>query len=194
MKTRHALQSARTSGFNLIEAAIVLAVVGLVIGGIWVAAAHVLYQFKISRTLEQISLIVNCARQKVSPNDTLTHAEYFLLDAGCLPGDAEAYNHGSGYAIHTAIWDLVHISLSGSGTMIVDFMNPGVSPDPKFTTMCKNMVPAMSGKFGRDPQNLTQIRYDNGTTYTASQFPLTLGNFTCPTYDIYMDFNIPFKP
>lgn len=37
-------------GFNLIEAAIVLAVVGLVIGGIWVAAANVSEKNKLNRT------------------------------------------------------------------------------------------------------------------------------------------------
>mgnify|MGYP001202658320 FL=1 len=44
--TRHS----RKRGFNLIEAAIVLGVVGLVIGGIWVAANAVNDHFKVSRT------------------------------------------------------------------------------------------------------------------------------------------------
>lgn len=42
MKNQQLTQTKRTlRGFNLIEAAIVLGVVGLVIGGIWVAAAAV---------------------------------------------------------------------------------------------------------------------------------------------------------
>jgi len=44
----------RTRGFNLVEAAIVLGVVGLVIGGIWVAAASVSQQFKVQRFLTSL--------------------------------------------------------------------------------------------------------------------------------------------
>lgn len=44
-----------SSGFSLIEAAIVLGVVGLVIGGIWVAAAAVSENHKQTRALQQIA-------------------------------------------------------------------------------------------------------------------------------------------
>lgn len=43
-------------GFSLIEAAIVLGVVGLVIGGIWIAASAVRENLKIERTNEIITL------------------------------------------------------------------------------------------------------------------------------------------
>ncbi len=56
-------------GFNLIEAAIVLGVVGLVIGGIWVAAASVNENMKISRTEGAILQIMTGLRQKFSRND-----------------------------------------------------------------------------------------------------------------------------
>jgi len=46
MKQRHN----QKKGFNLIEAAVVLAVVGAVIGGIWVAAAKINDSFKWSQT------------------------------------------------------------------------------------------------------------------------------------------------
>ena len=44
----------RKRGFNLIEAAIVLGIVGLVIGGIWVAAAKISQKQRVSQTLEGI--------------------------------------------------------------------------------------------------------------------------------------------
>lgn len=39
-------------GFNLIEAAIVLGVVGLVIGGIWVGASAVMRQHRVQQTID----------------------------------------------------------------------------------------------------------------------------------------------
>lgn len=44
----------RQRGFSLIEAAIVLAVVGLVLGGIWVAAAAMYENYKVNKTVEGI--------------------------------------------------------------------------------------------------------------------------------------------
>ncbi len=49
-------------GFNLIESAIVLGVVGLVIGGIWVAAATVMKSYQINQTATALILTVNRTR------------------------------------------------------------------------------------------------------------------------------------
>lgn len=56
----------RASGFNLIEAAIVLGVVGLVIGGIWVAAAAVMESNRQSQTLKDILTITENLRRRFS--------------------------------------------------------------------------------------------------------------------------------
>lgn len=50
-------------GFNLIEAAIVLGVVGLIIGGIWVAASAVQESRRQSRFLEQVTQIIPAIRK-----------------------------------------------------------------------------------------------------------------------------------
>lgn len=47
----------RPLGFSLIEAAIVLGIVGLVIAGIWIAAAAVQKQLLISRTMEMLAYV-----------------------------------------------------------------------------------------------------------------------------------------
>jgi len=62
----------RQSGFNLIEAAIVLGVVGLVIGGIWIAAASV--SMKMNTNAQGIrslpadicTIVSNCTTQVAS--------------------------------------------------------------------------------------------------------------------------------
>ena len=46
-------------GFNLIEAAIVLGVVGLVVGGIWVAAANIRQNMKIDETYTKTMSAIN---------------------------------------------------------------------------------------------------------------------------------------
>jgi hypothetical protein len=75
-------------GFNLIEAAIVLGVVGLVIGGIWVAATAVNSNWQNSRTQQQIVQIVANSRSLFNrqslPNADVTSA---LIAAGAIPSD-----------------------------------------------------------------------------------------------------------
>lgn len=58
------LQRPPRAGFNLIEAAIVLGVVGLVIGGIWVAAAAVGERQKQTRLLQQLVEIASNVRAR----------------------------------------------------------------------------------------------------------------------------------
>lgn len=48
----------RKRGFNLIESAVVLGVVGLVIGGIWVASSAMIENHKVNKTVADIQLIV----------------------------------------------------------------------------------------------------------------------------------------
>lgn len=55
--TRH-----RKSGFSLIEAAVVLGVVGLVIGGIWIAASAVYDNYKLNQVIVGTRKIVNNMR------------------------------------------------------------------------------------------------------------------------------------
>ncbi len=79
-------------GFNLIEAAIVLGVVGLVIGGIWVAAASVNRRFKISRLSSDMFAIVQATHRLVPyanyptswGNDNITS---FARNAGIISPD-----------------------------------------------------------------------------------------------------------
>lgn len=59
-------------GFSLIESAIVLAVVGLVIGGIWAAAASMSENWKVEETIRGIFSTVKNIQRNVSINDGLT--------------------------------------------------------------------------------------------------------------------------
>lgn len=58
-------------GFSLIEAAIVLGVVGLVIGGIWVAAANVRNAWTANKIVEDVLVTVKNIQNALSANDIM---------------------------------------------------------------------------------------------------------------------------
>jgi len=80
----------RKRAFSLIEAAIVLGIVGLVIGGIWVAAARVNKSLKFSRTQQDILQIVEGVRglYRHTPLPTSwTDITSVVINAGLAPSD-----------------------------------------------------------------------------------------------------------
>lgn len=98
-------RSSATNGFNLIEAAIVLGIVGLVIGGIWVAAAAVNDHYKWQKTeagwLYYMDIIAKNFNPKSYPNQAQTDLHPFLanfpppagwsIDASLHPVDPYGY-------------------------------------------------------------------------------------------------------
>lgn len=81
-------------GFSLIEAAIVLGVVGVVIGGIWAAASAVSNRFKVA-TLVQNSLLAFQQAEKLItrqvieqyPDNTCPDLTRQMISAGAIPHD-----------------------------------------------------------------------------------------------------------
>ena len=81
-------------GFSLIEAAFVLAVVGAVIGTIWVAAAKFYEDYKVNKTVNDVALIVKNLQGLISIRDSeemsmqgLTDLTPTLIAAGVYPND-----------------------------------------------------------------------------------------------------------
>lgn len=82
-------QDARSMrGFTLTEAAIVLGIVGLILGGVWVAAASVYHKLHVQRASEAILTMVG-SLQSMHANQQLTIGinELFAAQAGAIPGD-----------------------------------------------------------------------------------------------------------
>src|SRR6185369_4823894 len=75
----------KKTGFSLIEAAIVLAIVGLVIGGIWVAASAVATKMKISRTLVGLTFAVSQGQKKL-PMSMYTGSYVWIQGSGATMG------------------------------------------------------------------------------------------------------------
>lgn len=79
-------------GFSLIEAAFVLAVVGAVIGAIWVSAAKFYEDYKVNKTVEDLALIVRNIQGLISNMDSETLGNgniptSSLISAGVFPED-----------------------------------------------------------------------------------------------------------
>ena len=82
-------------GFNLIESAIVLGVVGLVIGGIWVAASEVRESFKgkttagmVLRARYRLAAVLNDVPAGTYPDGT--NITSFAIGVGALPDDGKS--------------------------------------------------------------------------------------------------------
>lgn len=78
-------------GFSLIEAAIVLAIVGLVIGGIWVAAAAVMDKLKLNDAIKGINFTVSKTQNLFTLQAAAAIGSNMITstlgDAGGLPAD-----------------------------------------------------------------------------------------------------------
>lgn len=77
------------SGFTLIEAAIVLAIIGLVAGGIWVAASSVYENLRTSRASEQLLAAVQQIRSLHATQGTIASGDVTvsLAQARVFPQD-----------------------------------------------------------------------------------------------------------
>lgn len=76
-------------GFSLIEAAFVLAVVGGVIGAIWVAAAKFYEDYKVNKTVSDLQLIVKGTQNLISYRDSesVGPLSQTLIAADIIPKD-----------------------------------------------------------------------------------------------------------
>ena len=77
---KHTLRRRAQSGFTLIEAAIVLAIIGLVAGGIWVAASSVYENLRTARASEQLLASVQQIRSLHATQGTISTASTLTED------------------------------------------------------------------------------------------------------------------
>jgi len=156
--------SQRRRGFNLIEAAIVLGVVGLVIGGIWVAAAAVNANLRKSDASKGLIQIVQNTRSLYygqSPTATADITSQ-LVSAKALPGDFI-----NGTAGRNPFNGSVTVSIAGASFDQIDVLFDGVPLDACIDLTSKNTN--ISTGMG-----LTQLVIDattGGTDTTVTSFP-----------------------
>ncbi len=92
MGTDSSSEQTKRHGFSLVESAIVLAVVGLVLGGIWVASAAMYENYKVNKTVEGTISTVRNIQKLISFRDAqgigqMQNIEPLIVAAGCPPKD-----------------------------------------------------------------------------------------------------------
>ena len=126
MRNNISIKRKSQKGFNLVEAAIVLGVIGLVIGGIWVAAAAVQSNLRKSDASKGLIQIVQNVRnlyygQSPSSTGAITTA---LINANAMPGDfvngTNAVNPWNG---------AVAVSIAGTSNDQIDVSFAGMPRD-----------------------------------------------------------------
>lgn len=151
----------RKRGFNLVEAAIVLGVVGLVIGGIWVAASAVTNNLKITDTKKAILSISQGARNlfagHCAPTGNITED---LDRAGIIP--AATYNP-SLYEI-TLPWGSAGMAfILNNGTSCAEELWIELHSLPK--AACIDLVSSLSSAMKAEVISI-DVAADTGTTFT----------------------------
>lgn len=93
---RWRLPSSRRRGFNLVEAAIVLGVIGLVIGGIWVAAASITQRMKANDAKQALGQIIEIYKTNY---DSIKHVS--SINFGSL---LNTQTFGGGFTYDSVKW------------------------------------------------------------------------------------------
>ena len=186
LKTRR-----QSRGFNLVEAAIVLGIVGLVIGSIWVTAAEINERLKIQRTIEQLSFMVECVRSKLEPWHAVSDGTTALRDLGCLPPDSVRRHYSSGWKISTAYWPRVAVSIDGDGEIYFGFFASASEGQFK-PGQCDRLTQAIANAFGSSGEYLVRIRSANPslTNYLPDRFSYAAAPDKCGDWPRFY-FRIP---
>lgn len=165
-------------GFNLIEAAIVLAVVGGVIGGIWVSAAAVIENWKVNKTVEGVFSTARNVQNLISVSDGQAMGTVGFtsgLISSFTPKDWKTKDPFGG-------WVSVGNELSGLHGALFYI---GLSSIPK--TSCVNLTvkfTAISATAGN--RNSTGWNYSTGSNIGRFRI-VNSGNHTFDTFPISAD-------
>ncbi len=135
---RHsAYRNNRRRGFNLIEAAIVLAVVGAVIGTIWGVSAKFYEDYKVNKTVEDLQLIVKNIQGLISRRDSEAMGNgvmihQFLASTGVFPKD---WRNASGSGLKHPFGGVVYVG---------NYIPPAGATEHRFYIMLQGGIPRSS--------------------------------------------------
>ena len=195
--------AARHIGFSLIEAAIVLGIIGLVLGGIWIATSSITQARKINDMASAYLQIASNTRRLIPISNypttatTSTYITNTLSKAGVLPGD---------YAINTS----TQIASGPSGANFRVFMVcwTGSCPalgiaifGPSSPVVATNMTIAECNQLvrklfalDRDTSNVmsVQIASTTNVNYQLLYPPFNASSVNCPSNLSYI--TVLFQP
>ncbi|HAX92194.1 MAG TPA: hypothetical protein DCY07_08340 [Rhodospirillaceae bacterium] len=155
-------------GFTLTEAAIVLGIVGLILGAIWVAAAAVYNNMRVSTTTNQLLQMVQSIRSMHATQQTVDAAitAELVAQAGGIPSDMITRDAAGVVTDVTDVWGgQVNVSQGAStDSFMITFANVPQGP-------CSDILVRSTGP-GRDT-GLSIAGAGGGTaTAAAGTFPI----------------------
>lgn len=155
----------RKNGFNLIEAAVVLGVVGLVVGGIWVAAAATKESMKITDTINGVLFMSRNVQQLVSYRDAAGLSDDTVMDSMLIASQAFPASWVSGATINHPFGHQITVVNRNDGGPLrfrLDLMQMSVST-------CITLITRITG-IARIPNRL-EDRTDIALAYVAVNWP-----------------------
>lgn len=179
-------QPATRRGFNLVEAAIVLGVVGLVIGGIWVAASALQKNMTINNLANQISFMADCTRKFITPDQTV-NAYQFLPASGCMPGDMSVWTSPHGTTFRNAYSEFLYVYIIGDGYIRFYFQ-------PRSVADCNQLVNTLVSRFGSSGEYLAKVNVltmSGPIDYLPTDFSTSINKCPSGTIDQNFYFVIP---
>jgi type II secretory pathway pseudopilin PulG len=188
-------------GFNLIESAIVLGIIGLVIGGIWYAAAAVIQNQRVNDTATSILQIANNARRlfPISSYPTVSGTDIAVTStafaAGAIPGDFKyvsgAYATspmGAQIGVYTSCWSRCPML----GLIMRGPYSPAI-PSTMTTSDCVQIIRRFAGLEKDNKSNLFYVQVavqgNAGFLFLFPPFDPALVNCPANTTDIAFWFN-----
>lgn len=172
---------AQKRGFSLIEAAIVLAVVGGVIGGIWVSAAAVIENYKVKKTVEGILTTARNIQNLISITDSRgigpSNMTFALISAGVFPKDWV-----NGNDVKTTFgWSVIAFNLQPPLVTTGDRFFLNLQPIPVSSciklTVSISSIGAMVGSHGNGAYQRIWLGYIGITPIQTGASPVYLNNF-----------------
>jgi len=156
-------------GFTLTEAAIVLGIVGLILGAIWVAAASVYDNLRVSTTSNQLIQIVQSIRSMHATQNTVDSNITALLvaKAGGVPSDMITKDSSGDISAVRDVWG-GDLSITAT-TYTVNYDSFTVQFTAVPQGACSNFLMRNTGS-GRD----TGLVGAGNSISTTTSFPLTL--------------------
>ncbi len=176
MGTDSSSEQSKRRGFSLVESAIVLGVVGLVLGGIWLVSAKFYEDYKVNKTVEGILEIVRNTQKTVSFLDAgiiggSQNITTSLIKAGVFPNDWVSGN------VVTNLFGGNTLIMNHASDFSVRLYNVPPSACVKLTVRISSIGAMMgsrgNGSYARDSLGFISSS-GTGSTLYLSDFPVSL--------------------
>ncbi len=183
MGTDSSSEQSKQRGFNLVEAAIVLGVVGLIIGGIWVASAAVYNSYKINKTVEDLAVIVKNIQNLISFRDAenITNNATFastLISAGVFPKEwiIDGNTIRTPFGANVTPWNLIGVSGVNGTRFDLSMRNISVSECAQLAVKISSQGLAkqyLGTSYWKDTLGQIKVASDSGGGVAWKTFPIS---------------------